>query len=83
MCVGAGLMDDAEPTQPKYQRSYLDRASARTEQEREDHYAIWLDERELEDDPERREVWFRRYERPDPPSSIPGKTLEEIRGNTA
>jgi hypothetical protein len=59
---------------------HLDRPSARTDEEREEHYLAWLSERELDDDPKRRELWFRRYTQPDPPSSIAPKSLSQIRG---
>jgi hypothetical protein len=54
---------DAEPQpEPKW-RDHLDRPSARTEAEREEHYLAWLTKHEHDDEPHRRYLWFRRYRR--------------------
>jgi hypothetical protein len=74
-------VNDTEP-EPKW-TFHMDRASARTTEEREEHYLAWLSKRELEDDdPRRRQTWFRRYTQPARPSSIAPKSLSQIRGKS-
>jgi hypothetical protein len=83
----------SEPTTVQY---HFDRASARTEAEREEHWRYWWTKYGepyqaavieaggtpwTADPNERRRVWFRRYERPDPPAGIPRMSLAEIRGD--
>lgn len=46
----------------------LDRPSHRTPEEREQRYLTWLATRQSEDTPERRELFMRRYLRPQPPN---------------
>jgi hypothetical protein len=50
-----------EPERRPDKRWFMDRPSARTPDEREQHYLDWLGKNELEDIPERRDTWFRRY----------------------
>jgi len=51
-----------------------------TEEHRERAYTDWLTRLELDDNPERRELWFRRFRRPQPPAGMPIKTSSQIRG---
>lgn len=65
-------------SQPPAKRRFMDRASARTPDEREQHYLAWLDQAGQEDTEERRELFWRRYSRPRPPAglSVPNITKE-------
>lgn len=55
------MTDDTATTNAK--KYFLDRASARTPEEREARYQDWLASKGLEDTPERRALHFRRYKR--------------------
>jgi hypothetical protein len=46
---------------------WLDRPSARSGDEREQRYQSWLLRTDTADTPERRELYMRRYRKPDPP----------------
>jgi hypothetical protein len=76
---------------------HLDRPSTRTPEERLDHFDQWWAKAGdpyqaavieaggipwTTDVDERRALWARRYQRPDPPAAIPLRTLAEIRGET-
>lgn len=84
-----------EHEEPRPRSDYMDnRPSARTEVEREAAYQNYLERsapymekiRDDEDKPwfrseaERRELYFRRYTRPEPPAAMPAKNLGEFRG---
>lgn len=82
----------ADCTEPVTRRNY-DRASCRTDEEREQHYQDWLKRSEayfqaiadagdapwFGSDTERRELFFRRYTRPTPPQGIPDRDPREFR----
>jgi len=77
---------------------HFERASARTEAEREEHFQHWLAKYgqpysdaviAAGDQPwwttvdERRELFMRRYCKPEPPSSVRFRTLAQVRGEVA
>jgi hypothetical protein len=78
-------MDEDEQRQPTPQASYHDRASARTPEEREEHFQAWLvrygepyaaavieagDKPWFDTVDDRRKLFMRRYTRPAPPVGL-------------
>jgi hypothetical protein len=88
-------MDNQDLAEPQRElRRGWDRPSARNEAEREERYQQYLetsapyfaeveaagDKPWFSTDDERRELFYRRHIRPEPPAGIPVRTLAEIRG---
>jgi hypothetical protein len=53
----------------------------RTDADREAHYLAWLNIKGHQDDGGRRALFMRRFTKPEPPTSVPVRSLAEIRGD--